>query len=80
MASRVESRRPPPRRIEPQRSYVRERISVPVGLHSEIVDLLRLEGHWMDFNDFAREALREKVARLHRVVNNPPTEAGGTPP
>lgn len=55
-------------RVEARRDYVRERVSVPAGLHAEIATAIRSTGRWMDFGEYARAALREKVERDRAAV------------
>lgn len=37
---------------------------VPKGLHDELVRLIKAEGRWSNRQEFAIEAIREKIERL----------------
>ncbi len=52
------------RRAETDREYVRIGLSIPTGLHSEVVAIIQSEGRWMDIGEFIRDVLIEKVECL----------------
>ena len=80
MATPLLGKTPTRKRAESKRSYIREHVGIPTGLHAEIERILQIEGQWMDIGEFIRDALKEKVARS-RVALTPAVihDRGGRP-
>lgn len=38
-------------------------LTIPLGLHSELVRLLQVDKQWVDRQEFIRHAIREQLAR-----------------